>query len=151
MNEAGASDPFGPTERALVEAYGAIHVPLSKVNDLFGYRTVDSAVKASKAGKLPVPIYRLGGSRSPWLIDVRDLARFIDVQRLAAKPERMTVDQLGDLYGVDVIRLFRAAFVVAHPELVRSDQFAGAPSLDEALLPFCIMLGLIPSQEGADG
>lgn len=52
---------------------------------------IEDAATASKMagnGKLPFPAFRVGSERSPWIVDVKYLAEFIDKKSLEAKQMR---------------------------------------------------------------
>ena len=62
---------------ALMAEYGTAQIPVAKCAEMFGL----SAKKAEEyAGRqqLPIPAFRLGSQKSPWLIDAVKLAEYLD-------------------------------------------------------------------------
>ncbi|WP_414647141.1 pyocin activator PrtN family protein [Delftia acidovorans] len=66
--------------------YGTAHIPLEKCADLFGL-SPRKACEAACRQRLPVPSFRLGSQKSPWLVDAHVLAKYLDEQKLRAKSE----------------------------------------------------------------
>ena len=66
--------------------YGSTTVPLSRCAELFGYSPDEAAKRAARAA-LPVPAFRCGSQKSPWLVNVEDLADYIESQRRQALQE----------------------------------------------------------------
>ena len=63
-------------------------IPLEKIcNEYFGCSR-NTAKQRAKSGTLPVPAFRLGKSQKlPWMINVQDLANFIEQNSTEAKNE----------------------------------------------------------------
>lgn len=63
-------------------------IPLEKIcEDYFGC-SHGTAKQKAKAGTLPIPAFRLGYSQKlPWVVNISDLAAFIDRQYEEAKRE----------------------------------------------------------------
>jgi len=53
-----------------------------------GIEDQTTANRLANCGKLPFPAFRMGSERSPWLVDVKYLAEFIDKKSLEAKQMR---------------------------------------------------------------
>lgn len=71
---------------ALMAEYGTAQIPVEKCAHLFGL----SAKKAEEhAGRqqLPVPAFRLGSQKSPWLVDAQGLAAHLDSAKQRAAEE----------------------------------------------------------------
>ncbi len=66
--------------------YGSTTIPLSRCAELFGYSPDEAAKRAARAA-LPVPAFRCGSQKSPWLINVEDLADYLENQRRQALQE----------------------------------------------------------------
>ena len=66
--------------------YGSTTVPLARCAELFGYSPDEAAKRAARAA-LPVPVFRCGSQKSPWLVNVEDLADYIESQRRQALEE----------------------------------------------------------------
>lgn len=63
-------------------------IPLEKIcNEYFGC-SKGTAKQKARSGTLPIPAFRLGSSqKSPWVVDIMDLAGFIDDEHEVAKKE----------------------------------------------------------------
>ena len=70
----------------LIAEFGTGQIPLTKCAHHFGL-SVDEAKKAAARQLLPVPVFRLGSQKSPWLISAEDLAGYIDTRRKAAEDD----------------------------------------------------------------
>lgn len=70
---------------ALLAEYETAQIPLEKIAGLFGL-TPAMAAKRAVGQDLPVPAFRLGTQKSPWLIDAEQLAKYLD--EIKAKAER---------------------------------------------------------------
>jgi hypothetical protein len=70
----------------LTYEYGSTTVPLARCAELFGYSPDEAAKRAARAA-LPVPAFRCGSQKSPWLVNVEDLADYLETQRLQALQE----------------------------------------------------------------
>ena len=68
----------------LMAEFGTGHIPLDACASHFGLSTGE-AKKAAARQQLPVPAFRLGSQKSPWLISIEDLASYIDTQRKQAE------------------------------------------------------------------
>lgn len=44
--------------------------------------------RLANSRKLPFPVFRMGSERSPWLVDVKFLAEFMDKKSIEAKQMR---------------------------------------------------------------
>ena len=62
---------------ALLATYQKPHVPLVDVAYLFGLSAEEAARRAPRQG-LPIPVHRAGGQKSPWLVDLAQLAEHLD-------------------------------------------------------------------------
>ena len=71
--------------------YGSTTVPLNRCAELFGYSPDEAAKRAARAA-LPVPALRCGSQKSPWLVNVEDLADYIESQRRQALQEWQKVN-----------------------------------------------------------
>jgi hypothetical protein len=72
----------GRTMRMFMMAceYGGSTVPLTRCAKLFGYSPDEASKRAARAA-LPVPAFRCGSQKSPWLVNVEDLANYLENQR----------------------------------------------------------------------
>lgn len=70
----------------LMAEFETAQVPLDKCASLFGL-TPDEAAKRAARAALPIPAYRAGSQKSPWLVDVEDLAGYLNVQKAKASHE----------------------------------------------------------------
>lgn len=73
-----------PTYFGLLAEFGESEIPLERVCDKYFGLSVAKAKRRACLQKLPVPAYRAGSQKSPWLISAIDLARHIDEQRTDA-------------------------------------------------------------------
>ena len=74
----------GNTYATLLVEYERTVVPLSDLAEpVFGMTEV-RAKEMAKLKQLPLPVFKLGGMRSPWMVHVADLATLVDTQRAAA-------------------------------------------------------------------
>ena len=74
----------------LMAEFETAQVPLDKCAYLFGM-TPDEASKRAARAVLPVTAYRAGSQKSPWLVDVEDLAAYLRMQKAKASVERKKV------------------------------------------------------------
>lgn len=74
----------------LMAEFETAQVPLDKCAYLFGM-TSDEASKRAARSVLPVTAYRAGSQKSPWLVDVEDLAAYLRAQKAKAHTERRKV------------------------------------------------------------
>nr|RWA43996.1 pyocin activator protein PrtN [Xylella fastidiosa subsp. sandyi] len=70
----------------LLAEFGTGYIPVDKCAHHFGMET-EEAKRAAKRQALPVPTFRLGSQKSPWLISAEILAFYIDTKRKAAEDE----------------------------------------------------------------
>lgn len=49
-----------------------------------GFEDPSVAKKKAAAGELPFPAFKLGSNKSPWLVDIRHFADYIDRQSIDA-------------------------------------------------------------------
>ena len=80
------SSPADMTLFLVLAEYGTALVPLERCAHHFGL-TRSQAKDAARRHALPVPAYRLGSQKSPWVVDAAALADHIRVQREAARAE----------------------------------------------------------------
>ncbi|WP_158755114.1 pyocin activator PrtN family protein [Dyella sp. S184] len=71
---------------ALMAEYETSQIPLSKCAHLFGL-TAEEANKRANRHALPLPAYRAGTQKSPYIVDARSLAEYLDDRKNAAKAE----------------------------------------------------------------
>ena len=67
----------------LLAEYGTGDIPLAKCADKFGMSPAEAARRAKVQG-LPVPVFRAGTQKSPWLVSATALAEWLDKQEKAA-------------------------------------------------------------------
>lgn len=60
--------------------YGTAQIPVERCAAQFGM-TAKEAKTAARRQALPVPAYRLGSQKSPWVVDARVLAEHIRERR----------------------------------------------------------------------
>jgi hypothetical protein len=70
----------------LLAEFGTGQIPLDRCAHHFGMGA-DEAKRAAARQALPVPTFRLGSQKSPWLVSADELASYIDTKRDAARAE----------------------------------------------------------------
>lgn len=48
------------------------------------------AARRAAAGELPFPVFKLGSNKSPWLVDIKYFAEYIERQSIEAKQSHRT-------------------------------------------------------------
>lgn len=71
---------------ALLAEYGTGQIPLDRCAGKFGL-SPDEAAKRAGRQSLPVPVFRAGSQKAPWLVDASDLARYLDACRDRAEAD----------------------------------------------------------------
>ncbi|HZR37688.1 MAG TPA: pyocin activator PrtN family protein [Nevskia sp.] len=72
---------------ALMAEFNTADIPLEKVCSKYFGLELKEACRRASLQRLPVPAFRGGSQKSPWLISAADLAKHIDEQREAAVRE----------------------------------------------------------------
>lgn len=67
----------------LVAVYGSPDIRLDQCADLFGMSYAEASRRAKVQG-LPVPVFRAGTQKSPWLVSASALAGYLDRQEKSA-------------------------------------------------------------------
>ncbi|QYJ79403.1 pyocin activator PrtN family protein [Shewanella acanthi] len=74
----------------LMAQFNKAIVPLEQISKDYFALEPRTAANYAKAGKLPVPAFRGGeGNKAPWLVNVNDLAAYLDKQRDEAKKDQI--------------------------------------------------------------
>ena len=73
-----------PTYFGLLAEFGEAEIPLERVCEKYFGLSTNKAKRRACLQQLPVPAYRAGSQKSPWLISAADLANHIDQQRQSA-------------------------------------------------------------------
>jgi len=68
----------------LLAEFGTGQVPVDRCCHHFGMKPEEARRLAGRQA-LPVPAFRLGSQKSPWLVHAEDLAKYIDEQASAAR------------------------------------------------------------------
>lgn len=76
----------------LLAEFGTGHIPLEKCCQHFGMKPEEANKRAARQS-LPVPVFRLGSQKSPWLVAADVLANYIDRQRDAATKQWQKLKQ----------------------------------------------------------
>lgn len=71
---------------ALLAEYGTSEIPLERCCHLFGLAPAEAAKRAVRQA-LPVPAYRAGSQKAPWLVDAQVLAEHLDRLKTEAAEE----------------------------------------------------------------
>ena len=77
----------------LLAEFGAAEIPLEQVAPKFFGLAPEKAARRAALNQLPVPAYRAGSQKSPWLISAADLATYLDAKKAKAREnwERMNL------------------------------------------------------------
>ena len=76
------------TEIMLLIKFESPIIPLEKVSEEYFGCNKNTAKQRAKSGTLPIPAFRLGKSQKlPWMINIQDLAHFIEKSSNEAKKE----------------------------------------------------------------
>lgn len=70
----------------LLAEFGTGQIPVERCAHHFGM-AADEAKRAALRQRLPIPAFRLGSQKSPWLVSADALAVHIDAAKDAAKAE----------------------------------------------------------------
>ncbi len=74
----------------LMAQFNKVIVPLDQISKEYFALEPRTAQNYAKAGRLPVPAFRGGESnKAPWLVNVNDLAAYLDKQRDAAAKDQV--------------------------------------------------------------
>ena len=76
---------MNPTYFGLLAEFGESEIPLDRICEKYFGLSVAKAKRRACLQQLPIPAYRAGSQKSPWLISAADLAVHIDQQRQIAK------------------------------------------------------------------
>jgi pyocin activator protein PrtN len=76
-----------PTYFGLLAEFGEAEIPLQRVCEKYFGLSVSKAKRRACLQQLPIPSYRVGSQKSPWLISAADLAKHIDQQRQLASEQ----------------------------------------------------------------
>lgn len=71
---------------ALMAEYGTAQIPLERCSSIFGISPKEAEKRAGKQ-LLPVPAFRLGTQKSPWLVDAAKLAAHLDECKAQAEAD----------------------------------------------------------------
>lgn len=66
---------------ALLLEFGCFDIPLEKVAKPYFDMEYKRAASLAAVQRLPVPAYRIGTQKSPWLVSAKDLADLLDKQQ----------------------------------------------------------------------
>jgi len=76
-----------PTCFGLLAEFGESEIPLDRVSEKYFGLSIPKAKRRACLQQLPIPAYRAGSQKSPWLISAADLAKHIDQQRHIASKQ----------------------------------------------------------------
>jgi hypothetical protein len=69
----------------LMAEYETVHVPLETIADKYLGLCRRKAFEKANRGTLPFPALRSTSQQAPWLVDLRDVAKWFDQERMKAK------------------------------------------------------------------
>ena len=75
---------MNPTYFGLLAEFGESEIPLDRVCEKYFGLSTPKAKRRACLQQLPIPAYRAGSQKSPWLISAIDLAQHIDEKRSIA-------------------------------------------------------------------
>ncbi len=78
---------MNPTYFGLLAEFGESEIPLERVCEKYFGLSTPKAKRRACLQQLPIPAYRAGSQKSPWLISAIDLAQHIDEKRTIAARE----------------------------------------------------------------
>lgn len=76
----------------LLAEFGVAEIPLERICEKYFGLSVPKAKRRACLQQLPIPAYRVGSQKSPWLISAIDLAQHIDKQRARAAEQWAAVN-----------------------------------------------------------
>lgn len=85
-NRPGVAEPADMTLFLVLAEYGTAQIPVERCACQFGM-TAQEAKSAARRQSLPIPAYRLGSQKSPWVVDATALASHIRSKRELAEAE----------------------------------------------------------------
>lgn len=69
------------TAECLREEFGTLYPKVARVANEYMGLEEKAAKRIAALGGMPFPVFKMGKSqRAPWLVDVRDLAKYLDTQ-----------------------------------------------------------------------
>lgn len=71
----------------LLAEFGTAEIPLSLIAPKFFGLTEAEAKRRAALQDLPIPVYRAGSQKSPWLVSAADLAKYLDEQKARARKD----------------------------------------------------------------
>lgn len=77
---------------ALMAEFGTAQIPVERCATLFGLSPKKAEEYASRQ-KLPVPAFRIGSQKSPWLVDAHQLAEHLDAAKEQARKDWERIQQ----------------------------------------------------------
>lgn len=75
----------------LLAEFGTAEIPLSLVAPKFFGLTEAEAKRRASLQDLPIPVYRAGSQKSPWLVSAADLAHYLDGIKATAQADWLAV------------------------------------------------------------
>lgn len=79
---------------ALMAEYGTANIPVAKCSHVFGL-SPDQADAYAARQKLPIPAFRAGSQKSPWMVDASKLAELLDARKQQAEDDWRRVANRG--------------------------------------------------------
>ena len=70
----------------LIAEFGSALIPVTSCCHLFGMSKTQGT-RAASTHSLPVPTFRIGSQKSPWLISIESLAKLVHRRQLRAEKE----------------------------------------------------------------
>lgn len=71
---------------AIMAEYGTAQIPVERCAHIFGLDAKEAARRAA-VQRLPVPAFRVGSQKAPWLVDAATLAQHLDSLKAKAQAD----------------------------------------------------------------
>lgn len=71
----------------LMAEFEAAYIPLEQIAPKYLGMDERTWKRAASTQSLPFPVFRAGSQKAPWLVNVNELARYLDAQEAAAKKD----------------------------------------------------------------
>lgn len=68
----------------LLAEFGTAEIPLEHVAPKYFGLSLDQAKRRAAENRLPIPVYRAGSQKAPWLVSADLLASYLDEQKKRA-------------------------------------------------------------------
>lgn len=77
---------------ALMAEFETADIPLEKICEKYFGLSYKTAQSRAATQQLPIPVYKAGSNKSPWLVSAADLAKYIDQLRAQARKDHEKIN-----------------------------------------------------------